>query len=44
MRILAGRMSNAEAEVIEIYAREPVSLESQLHFISVEESEGGLNW
>ena len=29
-----------EAEVIEIYAREPVNLESQLGFFPIEETEG----
>lgn len=31
---------NAESEVIEIYAQEPVSLESQLGFFPIEETEG----
>ncbi len=31
---------SAESEVIEIYAQEPVSLESQLGFFPIEETEG----
>ncbi len=31
---------NAKSEVIEIYAQEPVSLESQLGFFPIEETEG----
>jgi hypothetical protein len=31
---------NAESEVIEIYAQEPVGLESQLGFFPIEETEG----
>jgi hypothetical protein len=31
---------NAESEVIEIYAQEPVNLESQLGFFAAEETEG----
>ena len=31
---------NTEAEVIEIYAQKPVSLESQLGFFPIEETEG----
>jgi len=31
---------NTEAEVVEIYAQKPVSLESQLGFFPIEETEG----
>lgn len=31
---------NAESEVIEIYAQEPVSLEAELGFFPIEETEG----
>lgn len=31
---------NAESEVIEIYAQDPVSLESQLGFFPIEETQG----
>lgn len=31
---------NAKSQVIEIYAQEPVNLESQLGFFSIEETEG----
>ena len=35
---------NAESEVIEIYAREPMSLESQLGFFPSEETEGRIEF
>jgi hypothetical protein len=35
---------NAESEVIEIYAQEPVSLEAQLGFFPIEETEGQIGF
>ncbi len=35
-----GQALSAESEVIEIYAQEPVSLEAQLGFFPIEETEG----
>jgi hypothetical protein len=35
---------NAESEVIEIYAQEPVSLEAQLGFFSIEKTEGRIEF
>lgn len=35
---------NAESEVIEIYAQEPVSLDSQLGFFAIEETEGQIKF
>jgi hypothetical protein len=37
-------MLNAESEVIEIYAEEPVTLDSQLGFFPIEQTEGRVDF
>jgi hypothetical protein len=39
-----ARPLNAESEVIEVYAQEPVSLESQLGFFRIEDTKGRVEY